>query len=96
MPYFNPHCFRKTLVQLAMTLGLNPEQFKAWSQNLGHEQVMTTFTGYGAVGRQRQSDIMRALGRGSEAHTNDLMRRLAEVLTREVGAELDRARRTAD
>ena len=35
LPYFNPHSFRNTLVQLAYVLKLDAEQFKAWSQNLG-------------------------------------------------------------
>lgn len=37
LPYFNPHSFRTTLVQLGQTLCRDAEQFKAWSQNLGHE-----------------------------------------------------------
>ena len=32
-----------------------PEQYKAWSQNLGHEHVLTTFTSYGNVSSYRQS-----------------------------------------
>ncbi len=60
--YYNPHSFRKTLVQLAFRLKLPPEQFKAWSQNLGHEDVLTTFTSYGTVCRSRQAEIMRDLG----------------------------------
>jgi hypothetical protein len=39
-----------------------PEQFKACSQNLGHESVLTTFLSYGAVGNRRQGEIMRNLG----------------------------------
>ncbi|MGA8570842.1 MAG: hypothetical protein ACLP7A_02030 [Desulfobaccales bacterium] len=35
LPYFNPHSFRNTLVQLGQDLCKTPEQFKAWSQNLG-------------------------------------------------------------
>jgi len=35
-PYFNPHSFRGTLVQLGRTMCRDPEQLKAWSQNLGH------------------------------------------------------------
>lgn len=31
LPYFNPHSFRNTLVQLAYDLKLDAEQFKAWS-----------------------------------------------------------------
>ena len=36
LPYFNPHSLRSTLVRLGETLCQTPEQFKAWSQNLGH------------------------------------------------------------
>jgi hypothetical protein len=39
-----------------------PEQFKAWSQNLGHEKVLTTFLSYGGVTCQRQGEIIRQLG----------------------------------
>jgi integrase len=52
LPYFNPHSLRNTLVQLGETLCRTPEDFKAWSQNLGHEGVLATFRSYGAVGNQ--------------------------------------------
>ena len=42
-------------------LSKTPEQFKAWSQNLGHEKVLTTFLSYGEVGCQRQGEIIREL-----------------------------------
>ena len=50
LPYFNPHTIRKTLVQLGQAKCKKPEEFKAWSQNLGHEGVLTTFCSYGSVG----------------------------------------------
>jgi integrase len=62
LAYFNPHSFRKTLVQLGERLCQTPEQFKAWSQNLGHEKVLTTFSSYGAVPRERQREILAELG----------------------------------
>jgi integrase/recombinase XerD len=49
LPYFGPHSFRKALTQLGERLCQSPEAFKAWSQNLGHEGVLTTLTSYGAV-----------------------------------------------
>lgn len=61
MTYFNPHSFRKTLAKLGETICNSPEDFKAWSQNLGHEQVLTTFISYGAVARDRQSEIFTRL-----------------------------------
>jgi integrase/recombinase XerC len=59
LPYFNPHSFRNTLVRLGEGICQTPEQFKAWSQNLGHEQVLTTFLSYGEVASRRQGEIMR-------------------------------------
>ena len=59
LPYFNPHSLRKTLVRLGEQLCESPEEFKAWSQNLGHEGVLTTFLSYGPVSASRQSEIIR-------------------------------------
>ncbi len=61
LPYFNPHSLRSTLAQLGEKLCRTPEDWKAWSQNLGHEGVLTTFTSYGAVGSQRQRELIRGL-----------------------------------
>jgi integrase len=61
LPYFNPHSFRNTLVQLGEEVCKTPEQFKAWSQNLGHEKVLTTFISYGEVACQRQGENIHNL-----------------------------------
>ncbi len=61
LPYANPHSFRNRLAQLAYELRLGPEEFKVWSQNLGHESVLTTFSSYGEVSPYRQAEIMREL-----------------------------------
>ena len=57
--YFNPHSFRNTLTHLAQSRCKTPEAFKAWSQNLGHESVLTTLYSYGEVSSQRQADILK-------------------------------------
>jgi integrase/recombinase XerD len=75
LPYFNPHSFRKTLAQLGEKLCPTPEQFKAWSQNLGHEKVLTTFSSYGEVAADRQRDIIREL-----AHPIDPDPQFQEIL----------------
>ena len=62
LPYFNPHSFRDMLVRYAMTLGLSAEAMKAWSQNLGHADVLTTFTSYGQVPAHRQGELIRGQG----------------------------------
>ncbi len=66
VPYFNPHSFRNTLVQLGQRICQTPEQFKAWSQNLGHDSPLTTFTSYGEIAPSRQVEIIGALGQGKE------------------------------
>jgi integrase len=61
LPYANPHAFRDMLVRHAFTLNLTLEQMKAWSQNLGHADVLTTFTSYGQLPTHRQGELIRAL-----------------------------------
>jgi len=63
LPYFNPHSFRNTLVLYGQQVCRTPEDFKAWSQNLGHEKVLTTFMSYGEVACQRQGEIIRDLAK---------------------------------
>lgn len=79
LPYFNPHSFRKTLARLGEQLCTTAEHFKAWSQNLGHEQVSTTLTSYGAVPHQRQGEIILSLGRQAETQAADLADLLARA-----------------
>lgn len=71
LPYFNPHSFRNTLVKLGQEICKSPEEFKAWSQNLGHEKVLTTFLSYGEVACPRQGEIIRDLAKPQEPIKND-------------------------
>ncbi|HKW16430.1 MAG TPA: tyrosine-type recombinase/integrase [Terriglobales bacterium] len=63
LAYYNPHSFRNTLVKLGEEVCQTAEEFKAWSQNLGHEKALTTFLNYGEVGCHRQGEIIRNLGK---------------------------------
>jgi integrase len=67
LPYFNPHSLRDTLVQLGEQVCTTPEQFKAWSQNLGHDRVMTTLTSYGTVAPHRQAELIRGIRPAGDA-----------------------------
>jgi integrase len=62
---FGPHAFRKTIEQLGSRVCKTPEEFKAWSQNLGHDNVLTTFTSYGSVSGQRQAEIIKGLAKAA-------------------------------
>jgi integrase/recombinase XerD len=67
LPNFGPHSFRRTLVQFGYDRCTTPEQFKAWSQNLGHESPLTTFASYGRIDLGRQGQLIR----GSNPSGND-------------------------
>jgi hypothetical protein len=81
LPYFNPHSLRDTLVQLGEQVCTTPEQFKAWSQNLGHERVMTTLTSYGTVAPHRQAELIRGLSGGHDSPASDDASLLAALET---------------
>lgn len=61
LPYYNPHSFRKTVVRLGERLCKTPAQFKAWSQNIGHESMITTFTSYGTIPQHQQAELIAQL-----------------------------------
>jgi integrase len=86
LPYFNPHLLRNTLVQVAYDRKLNAEEFKAWSQNLGHESCLTTFSSYGTLPPARQAEIIRRLavddGLAEATGQAEMLRRLADQVQR--------------
>ena len=67
LPYFNPHSFRDTLAQHGQLVCPTIEAFKAWSQNLGHDGVLTTLVSYGQVATNRQGEIMQGLAKPRDA-----------------------------
>lgn len=86
LQYFNPHSLRSTLAQFGEEICQTPEHFKAWSQNLGHEQVLTTFTSYGAVSPQRQRDLIRGLC-GAPSKTTADADAIAQAVIRAMAAQ---------
>lgn len=82
LPGYNPHSFRHALAMLGERVCKTPEEFKAWSQNLGHEQVLTTFASYGEVSAHRQAEIIRRLATPQGAQTqlqDDLTQKFVEI-----------------
>ena len=82
MPAFHPHSLRHTLAHHGMQICTTPEAVKAWSQNLGHEHVMTTFNSYGNVTADRQAEIIGSLGNAADRDADDLLRALSVVIKR--------------
>lgn len=86
LPYFNPHLFRNTLVQVAYDRKLDIEALEAWSQNLGHESCLTTLSSYGTIPPMRQAEIIRQLTIGDDfkdvLSQAEMLRRLADQMQR--------------
>jgi integrase len=72
LPYFNPHSFRDTLVRQGEQLCQTPEEFKAWSQNLGHQGVLTTLYSYGEVQDYRQAELIKKLNEPRKTKMPDM------------------------
>ncbi len=61
--YYHPHSFRHLIVAEVMKMALTEEQKKAFSQNLGHEHVGTTFGnyGYGRIDTKKQLELVESI-----------------------------------
>lgn len=81
VPYYSPHSLRRTLARLGERLCSTPEELKAWSQNLGHDELMTTFA-YGAVPLQQQAAILERLGTDPPTDETSDLRQLEQMLRR--------------
>lgn len=91
LPYFNPHSLRDTLALLGETMCKTPEEFKAWSQNIGHDKVLTTFYSYGTVSNHRQSEIIKSLSTPLK-NTNTDAEDIAEAVFRKLlNANIDKS-----
>lgn len=58
----DPHSFRRTLARLGERVCRTPEEMKAWSQSLGHQDVLTTFRAYGEVPDERCDAVFARIG----------------------------------
>ena len=63
---FTPHSFRRMIVSEMYARQLSVSEFKAWSQNLGHEGAMTTLTSYGKIGMEEQGRLVRDKAKSDE------------------------------
>jgi integrase len=86
LPYFPPHSFRHTLGHLAQTWCRTPEELKAWSQNLGHENIATTLTSDGRIDPHRQGDVIaRISGDTRGAVQDDPLAEISAIVARRRG-----------
>ena len=77
---------RDTLAQFGEKCCQSPEEFKAWSQNLGHEDVLTTFRNYGEVASARQGEVIRDLANPQQTERSDAAE-IAKAVVREMAIQ---------
>lgn len=59
LPPFSPHRIRNTIAELARDYCRTTEDYTAWSQNMGHDDPLTTRHSYGSVAQGRQVELFR-------------------------------------
>lgn len=64
LPYFHPHSVRNMISRWAMEHCTQIE-YKAISQNLGHDHAMTTYNSYGELPNEKRSQLIANLGNHS-------------------------------
>lgn len=64
--YYKPHSFRHAASHIAQSSCRTPEQLRAVSQNLGHENIGTTITTYGKLDQFRLADVIRGMDFGPD------------------------------
>jgi integrase/recombinase XerD len=69
LPYYNPHSFRKMIAVWALE-NCSQSEFKAISQNLGHEHAMTTYNSYGTLSDHQRRKVISGIGTGKTELSN--------------------------
>lgn len=63
LPYYHPHSFRKMLLIWALE-HCSQLEFKAISQNVGHDNAMTSYNSYGTLSEYQRRQAIRNIGQG--------------------------------
>ncbi len=85
LPYYNPHSFRKMLAIWALEHCTQME-FKAISENIGHENAMTTYNSYATLTDHTRRNVINGIGK---AH-GELSNVPSDVLMQEMQKRMQR------
>lgn len=66
LPYYHPHSFRHTLADIGKDKCKSLSAIQAWAQNLGHDDLTTTFQSYGKMTPEQQREVIHGLRAGGE------------------------------
>jgi site-specific recombinase XerD len=83
VPYFKPHTIRNMLAEIGARRSSNGEEYKAWSQNMAHEDTSTTWRSYGTLTKQRQAELISQLDAEAErpqVNSKELLAELAKLV----------------
>lgn len=80
LPYFPPHSLRHTLGHLMHAVCRTPREVRAWSQNLGHENVATTMTSYGKIDPHQQGEVIGAISLKAPESDHDLLAKIRALV----------------
>ena len=66
LPNYGPHAFRHMHIRDAEKNATTIEEFRAYSQNIGHKSMLTTIGSYGIdLSRERQKELIRGRDRSA-------------------------------
>lgn len=99
LAYYPPHTFRHSMIAEAWKYCRTPEELKALSQSVGHENLMTTVAEYAAFDRKKLARIAHSMDFSKEATFNsdamlETMKKMLEELTTMTKLNLEDKRRT--
>jgi integrase len=78
--YFPPHSLRHTLGHLAQSACRSPREIRAWSQNLGHKNPMTTLTSYGTIDPHQQGEVIGAISLERAEQDDDVIAKIRALI----------------
>ncbi len=76
MDYYSPHSFRRAAVNVALSLCKTPSDFKAVSQNLGHEKIATTMFDYANLPEGEVAKHIRQITRKEPDDQDGIVKKL--------------------
>ncbi len=80
IPYYNPHLFRNAVCKWGLK-NLTSYEYKALSQNIGHEHAMTTYNSYAKLSEDEQLEAVANIG----TVNTDLQSITIEAMLEEIG-----------
>jgi integrase len=76
LDYYSPHSFRRAAVNTALSLCKTPSDFKAVSQNLGHEKIATTMFDYANLPEDEVAKHVKQITQKEPEGSEDIVKKI--------------------